>query len=105
MPRTQGAKNKPKTVNQLLDLLKDAAEREGLEFSSNLIKKAAQQAAESGAVNNAESADDFISKFHALEIDIPDEITDADTYKCGKCSAVLASMVTVCPECGTKLQW
>ncbi len=111
MVRTAGSKNIPKTVSQLVALLKEAAEKEGVEIS-DVLKNQADAAMVAGkkvldaggTMDEAKkAANEKLSKFANLEIEIPDD--EIDTFRCGSCQAVMASEMKVCPECGAELNW
>jgi len=106
MSRTQGAKNKVKTVAELVKMLQSAADAEGVSLSDIMANKAATEAEnESGgdAEKAAELAKEKAAKFQSLEIEIPD--TDIDTYKCGHCNAIMPSALPKCQDCGADLIW
>lgn len=98
MARPSGAKNKPKSINELVKMLEDAAEKEGKKFVFDLVDKAPVSDEDKAKIKN-----ELKQKFGSLEIDLePDEV---DTYKCGACGATMASELEKCPECGAKLNW
>ena len=105
MARTLGAKNIPKTVSQLVDMLKSAAEKEGVELSSVLANKAVKAAADAGgdADTVAQAAREKLSHFANLELELEDD--EIDTYKCGSCGETMASQMSYCPSCGASLNW
>jgi len=108
MTRTLGAKAKAKTVSQLVKMLQDAAEKEGVQLSEVLVNQAtdaAQAAADAGGDADAvaQAAKDKISKFSNLELELEDD--EIDTYKCGSCGETMASEMNVCPNCETVLNW
>jgi len=109
MSRTQGAKNNPKTVAELLAQLEKAAEREGMEFSPQLIDKTIKKVEDAATANgeNAEAAvnaaREKLDKFKSLELELEDG--EIDTYKCGNCGEIMAMEMANCPACGSALTW
>ena len=107
--RTPGAKGKPKNTEQLLEMLKDAAEREGLEFThtltDKLVTKAEQEAEKLGltAEQIKASGEAARAKFSKLELDLDDD--EVDTYECGNCGASMGAKLAKCPECEATLNW
>lgn len=113
MPRTEGAKNKQKTVAELLKMLKTAAETEGLELTPELINQtvalAKNEAANAGGTPEeieaaGKQAAAKLEKFANLNIQL-EENEEVDTFKCGVCGDVMATALALCPKCGAKLNW
>ena len=106
MTRTEGAKNKPKSVKQLVSMLQAAAEKEGIELTLDVKEKIANAAGElAGKVGDdaAAAVAAIKSKFESLEIELDD--TEIDTYTCGSCHNSMGTEMPVCPNCGAKLKW
>jgi len=113
MGRPEGSPNKQKTVAEVLKMLKAAAEKEGVEFNEENIRRALESApiapvdgedealaaAEKLAANNAK-----LKKFADLNITL-DADEEVDTYKCGNCGEIMASAMANCPACDAKLKW
>jgi len=97
--RTEGAKNRPKTTKELVKLLQEAADREGVEFSPQLLQKV-----QGSDTERKEAEAEIKEKFSNLEIVMEDD-AEVDTYKCGSCHTVMASALPNCPNCGEKLNW
>ena len=113
MTRVEGAKNKPKTVAELLKLLKNAAEIEGVELTDDVIKKAMEmaenvEAKAGGTAAEIEAAGKEaaakLERFANLNIQL-EEQEEVDTFKCGNCGDVMATALKLCPQCGEKLNW
>ncbi len=112
MGRPAGSGNKQKSVADVLKMLKAAAEKEGVEFNEENIRRALESdtAAEPvGDTPEAKAAAEKIAaakakKFADLNISL-DDTEEADTYKCGNCDAIMASAMAKCPSCGTSLNW
>jgi len=104
--RTQGAKGKPKTFKELVGLLQQAAEAEGIEMTVDVkekIAKAAGEIAEAKGESGEIAAREIRSKFDSLELTLDD--SEIDTYTCGVCKHSMGSELSECPECGSKLNW
>ena len=110
MGRPEGSPNKQKTVAEVLKMLKAAAEKEGVEFNEDNIRRALESApvagddealaaAEKLAANNAK-----LKKFADLNITL-DADEEVDTFKCGNCGEIMASAMANCPACDAKLKW
>ena len=98
MTRTTGAKGKPKPFKVLLDKIKEAAEKEGIAFTYEVIEKAADKAGLSEEQKTISH-----NKFSTLELELED--AEIDTFKCGNCSAEMASELSKCESCGEDLNW
>lgn len=99
--RPSGAKNKPKTVAELIKQLETAAEKEGKKFAYT-IDDGVIIAADDEA-QKAIAAEARRKGFGDLNIELAED--EIDTYKCGNCGAELAEAAPVCPQCGEKLNW
>ena len=86
--RTQGAKNKPKSIEKLVEDLK--AQGVAVELIEGILH-----------MPKGNSPDQKI-QVETFELE-PDLV--GDTYKCGNCNATLDDAATVCPKCGVGLKW
>ena len=93
MARTLGAKNKSKKTGELLEMLKNAAIKEGVPVDKILTK----------IDELSPELKEKFNKFSDIELELEDE--EIDTYKCGACGKTIASQLPICPECGAKLNW
>lgn len=109
MSRTEGAKNKIKSVSELLTQLKTAAEKEGKNFDYSLLDLAADVgnkpavSVEKDIENAAKKAGLSKAAFESLELEL--EEGEIDTYRCGSCGETMASELPLCPNCNAKLNW
>jgi len=105
--RPIGAKNRQKTVAELVKMLQDAADREGVNLTdavAGVVASASVSAAEGkDAATIAANAKRIA--FSRLEIDIPDDDNEPDIFKCGACQAIMGAALKNCPECGAGLTW
>ena len=89
MTRTQGAKNKPKTVKQLIELAEKELAKEGKKLT----------------IIDANGKPSIASELEVPNIFELQPNEDIDTYKCGNCQKELDQPFAICPHCGAKLQW
>jgi len=101
--RPIGAKNRPKTVAELVKMLQDAADREGVKLSDVVAEKAVAAAVEKANGDMVKAA--ALSRFSHVTIDIPDDDNEPDIFKCGACQAIMGAALPKCPECGAGLTW
>jgi len=93
MPRTQGAKNRPKTNNELLAELK----KRGFSVDGTTVKVPKYKPPIEGETP---------PEMEEIELEIEDEDTsEITTYRCGNCKAELDSQVEKCPYCYAELKW
>ncbi len=109
MSRTQGAKNKGRTVEQLIKEIEVAATKEGVKFRYDIeqVGDAAAKIVEEAGGDEDEQANARMlarSKFQELNIEV-EENEEVDTFECGSCHAELASALPTCPECNSPLNW
>ena len=96
MPRRKGAKNIPRTVEQLeLELLQRYA-AEG----KNLPAKAKGKAKAAPAPRPAPTPVKSSKKLELAPVPKEEKEEQGDTYRCGKCQAPLDSELETCPHCG-----
>ena len=95
MPRKEGAKNRQKSVAELLTQVAELAQKEGKKFNYNFADGEGKVVEENRAITNK-----------TVEIFNLEEDEDSeDTYECGQCHASLSEAATKCPSCGAKLSW
>lgn len=109
MGRPAGSPNKQKTVAEVLKMLKDAAEKEGVEFNDENIRRALESAPVAAPADDASEAEIAaatakLKKFADLNISFADD-EEADTYKCGNCGEIMATAMSKCPACNANLNW
>jgi len=109
MGRPEGSPNKQKTVAEVLKMLKTAAEKEGVEFNEDNIRRALESAPVAPVADNAGDAEIAaaaakLKKFADLNISL-DADEEVDTFKCGNCGEIMASAMSSCPACDEKLKW
>jgi hypothetical protein len=102
MPRTQGAKNKPKSKEFHLNALKELGVKiieKGGSISVNTPAKEAAKEIKKLQFSIKKPANETAGK--------PAEPVkkDDDILYCGHCRAILKSKVTSCPSCGWGLKW
>jgi len=106
--RPAGSPNKQKTVAEVLKMLKAAAEKEGVEFNEDNIRRALESAPVAPVADNAGDAEIAaaakLKKFADLNITL-DADEEVDTFKCGNCGEIMASAMANCPACDAKLRW
>ena len=102
MPRTQGAKNKPKPDSTLINELQQrgysvskAGEKQANGVKSVVVKR-----------SKLEIKKPVIPKLVESQENAPD-LLKSDVYRCGNsaCGKLLAGEVTPCPYCGAILKW
>lgn len=97
MPRTKGAKNKPKDAMRELERVKALFAERGIEFPGDQATAAGKPVSDQRDQTAAESL--------TIETGIGDKGGDAVKYQCGNCGAALPNECPVCPECGAALDW
>ena len=95
MPRTKGAKNKPKNPERELEKVKALYADAGLDFPYSEAKPVDKPADKPADTGNSEDHD-------TLKIIHPhDEVI----YECGNCHGQMDKALPQCPMCGVGLNW
>lgn len=102
MPRVKGAKNKPKTTDQLE---KELRERYAAEGKTETLPKPK----EPPKPKDPPPAKNAPAKKSGKKLELTPaakaEKEEKDTYACGSCNGKLDSEVPICPHCGVGLTW
>jgi len=106
MARPKGAKNKPKSLKEILQMLEADAQKSGKKISLSFSEAKQVKIGNEIAVD----APGVIKQAPAVAEDTMNLILDKDEkedapYKCGVCGATFAAPVEKCPECGSVLEW
>ncbi len=92
MPRTKGAKNKPKTPEQELERVRKLFEQQGKPFPAAQPAEQPQPQPQPQTEPVTFVTDDQPAK-------------QAEAFACGNCDADLPSPLMTCPHCGAALDW
>ncbi len=107
MPRTKGAKNKPKSKNYLLAEL----DKLGVKYTIESVENIGQIETPETPENSPENPPEVSPKKSQFEIAKPKKVDppniEGEIYRCGNpaCGKILDSPVSVCPFCGVNLKW
>jgi len=111
MPRTSGAKNKPKSDDELIKILKERGY--DIVQGANAVKEAIAEAAETPKKETKmaeKSGEKFEIKPPEIETEkekAPAPDLNSTVFRCGNpaCNKILSKPESVCPYCGVKLEW
>ena len=93
--RPMGSTTRPKTYDELLLLVDEAAKREGREGVGWIMPE--PEGASTPPRKNTER------EYDKLEIEM--DSSEVDTYTCGSCAETLPAPVPICPHCEMGLTW
>lgn len=106
MTRPKGAKNLPKTREELEAMLKDAIKREGgnirdIENALATIRSVTQNNPPAVEVTH----NPLVPSPLVVNIDVPADNENAPTYHCQNCQGAIFKGQLSCMNCGTQLDW
>ncbi|KKL27555.1 hypothetical protein LCGC14_2383950, partial [marine sediment metagenome] len=100
-----GAKTKPKTASQLIELLKEEYRKNGKTFKFTLDDVDTSSLDDNAKKLLVDAQKNTPDPTVPIDFELESDETEVDTFECGGCGTTLPSQLDHCSSCGTQLNW